>query len=283
MTNKPPIAGSSNDKKRARLFKLDNCVGRLFQLDALEFLKSLPGESADVLFLDPPFNLNKAYSARSPKLDSKTPEEYEQWLSRIAAESIRVLAPGGTLFAYHIPIWAFRLATQFSSDLKFLHWIAVSMKNGFPRGRKLYPAHYALLMFSKGPAKHFSRPKVQLSLCRHCKKSIKDYGGYRGIIERNGGVNLSDFWDDLSPVRHANRKHRSQNELPTKLFERIFLISGVEGGVYVDPFAGAGSGVIQAPSNGMNFQACDIVKDNCTIIADRLQTLKKASKKNGAR
>jgi len=283
MINRPPSPKSPKDENIARLFKLGKCEGRIFETDALKFLQSLPDQSADLLFLDPPFNLNKAYSVRSPKLDSKTPEEYGCWLSLIAAESVRVLAPGGTLFAYHIPIWAFRLANQFSADLKFLHWIAVSMKNGFPRGRKLYPAHYALLMFSRGAAKNFSRPKLKPSLCRHCKKSIKDYGGYRDIIERNGGVNLSDFWDDLSPVRHASRKHRSQNELPEKLFERIFSISGVEGGVYIDPFAGAGSGVIQAACNGMNFQACDIVKDNCSIITERLRTLKKGIENKGAR
>jgi len=37
----------------------------------------------------------------------------------------------------------------------FRHWVAMSMKGTFPRGRKLYPAHYALLYCSKGEPKTF--------------------------------------------------------------------------------------------------------------------------------
>ena len=34
------------------------------------------------------------------------------------------------------------------------------MKNGFARGKKLYPAHYALLYFTKGMPASFQRPKI---------------------------------------------------------------------------------------------------------------------------
>ncbi len=146
------------------------------------------------------------------------------------------------------------------------------MKNGFIRGKSLYPAHYGLLMFTKGEPARSGRPKLRPSKCRHCGEYIKDYGGYLPIIERKG-INLSDFWDDLSPVRHANRKHRRANELPEILFERIIAISGYRGGLDVDPFAGTGSGVIAAVHKGLRFAACDLVRANCNIISRRLDTL----------
>jgi site-specific DNA-methyltransferase (adenine-specific) len=223
--------------------------------------------------LDPPFNLGKNYCGRRPQLDAMPDEKYRRWLIEVLAEAIRILRPGGTLYLYHLPIWALRFGAFLDGHLNFKHWIAISMKNGFIRGRKLYPAHYALLMFAKGEPTCFSRPKLKPARCRHCRGYVKDYGGYLHIIETKG-INLSDFWDDLSPVRHASRKYRRANELPALIFERVIAISGSVGALYVDPFAGTGSGVLAAARNAMRFEACDLIRSNCKIICQRLDALK---------
>lgn len=246
--------------------------GFLCQAEALEFLRSLKAEAASIIFLDPPFNLGKQYSRRQRALDRKPEQDYYQWLKDVVSESSRILGKGGALYLYHLPIWAMRIGAELSNSLVFRHWIAVSMKNGFVRGRRLYPAHYALLMFSKGRVHHFSRPRVPLAECRHCGEYIKDYGGYLKIVEGRG-VNLSDVWDDLSPVRHANRKNRAANELPALLFHRIVQMSGHVGGLYVDPFIGSGTGILAAARRGMRFAGCDLLKANCEVVRDRLEKL----------
>jgi len=218
-------------------------------------------------------------------MDRRSGEDYQAWLLDILNRSSRVLKRGGTLFLYHLPVWAMRLGAKIDGDLEFRHWIAISMKNGFVRGDRLYPAHYALLMFTKGPPAQFTRPKLDPAKCRHCKGLIKDYGGYRKIIEKKG-INLSDFWDDLSPVRHANRKHRKANELPLALFDRVLAIAGQKGARYVDPFCGTGSGVIAAIRAGMTFAACDILRSNCRIVCKRVDGLKydlQKGQRNGQR
>jgi site-specific DNA-methyltransferase (adenine-specific) len=239
--------------------------------DALDFLGSIRPEAANIVFLDPPFNLGKRYYARK-QIDVLPLRVYEGWLKEVLVEAVRILQPGGTLYLYHLPVWAIRFGEFLDSRLEFRHWIAIAMKNGFIRGKRLYPAHYGLLMFTKGEPARLSRPKLTPSQCRHCGEYIKDYGGYLPIIEKKG-INLSDFWDDLSPVRHANRKHRDANELPELLFDRIIDISGSPGELYVDAFAGTGSGVIAAARKGLRFAACDIVHANCNIISRRLDKL----------
>jgi site-specific DNA-methyltransferase (adenine-specific) len=251
--------------------------GKIICGDAIDFLRTLPPNCARIVFLDPPFNLGKLYDEKR-KLDSRPENEYKVWLLQVASESTRVLEPGGALFLYHIPIWAMRLGSHLDNTLTFRQWIAVSMKNGFARGNRLYPAHYALLMFGKGKLKKFVRPKISPPECRNCGELLKDYGGYKDIILRKG-INLSDIWDDLSPVRHSNRKHRKANELPELLFHRIVKMVGTRQSLYVDPFAGSGSGVLAAAKRGMRFAACDIVPDNCTLIARRLQDLQKLQKR----
>lgn len=263
------LESSEPKAKMIKEFSSQKVRGRLYHADAHTFLRSIASDSVDLLFLDPPFNLGKRYSS-SKALDNRTNADYQSWLSKVLSESVRILKPGGTLYLYHLPLWGFRSASQLDKHLTFRHWIAVSMKNGFVRGRRLYPAHYALLMFSKNVPTTMTRFRVPIALCRHCGKSIKDYGGYRKFIEANGGVNISDFWDDLSPVRHASRKHRAANELPKKLYERVFAISGLEEGVFVDPFVGSGGSVLEACRAGMRFLACDIVKENCNIVRRRL-------------
>lgn len=261
-----------------RKYKRGNVEGCVVAGDALRFLKSIRKESANIVFLDPPFNLGKKYYARK-KIDLMPQRVYEGWLKEILVEAVRVLHPGGALYLYHLPVWAMRFGEFLDGRLDFRHWIAISMKNGFIRGKRLYPAHYGLLMFTKGEPAQLTRPKLIPLRCRHCGEYVKDYGGYLSIIERKG-INLSDFWDDLSPVRHANRKHRQANELPQLLFERIIAVSGSSGGLYVDAFAGTGSGVIAAVRKGLRFAACDLVRANCNIISRRVDALVNELPKN---
>jgi site-specific DNA-methyltransferase (adenine-specific) len=242
--------------------------GQIVCSDAIEFLAALPRDSARVLFLDPPFNLGKRYGGKK-NLDRMPGDEYGRWLEDVADEAIRVLEPGGSLFLYHVPLWAMRLGTYLDGKLTFHQWIAVSMKNGFVRGNRLYPAHYALMMFTKGNPKRFVRPRISPQECRTCGELVKDYGGYKPIIRRKG-INLSDIWDDLSPVRHASTKHRPANELPALLFHRVLTMVGARGSLYVDPFGGSGSGVVAAVRRGMHFASCDIVRANCLLMKRRL-------------
>jgi site-specific DNA-methyltransferase (adenine-specific) len=247
-------------------------TGQIWASDALEFMRSLNSQSARIIFLDPPFNLGKVYGARGRAGDLLPETEYQRWMLKILDECIRALEDGGTLYLYHLPIWGMRFGAYLENKLDFRQWIAISMKNGFVRGERLYPAHYSLLMFAKGLPTVFNRPKTLPAECRHCGKYIKDYGGYKSIIEEKG-INLSDIWDDISPVRHAQRKTRAANELPQIIFERVMQMSAQPGALYVDPFAGSGGGVLASTQAGMRFTVCDVVPSNCQLIAKRLDDL----------
>lgn len=56
------------------------------------------------------------------------------------------------------------------------------------------------------------------------------------------GVNLSNVWWDVSPVRHAKYKRRNgANELPLKILDRVIELSTDVGDLVFDPFGGAGT------------------------------------------
>jgi site-specific DNA-methyltransferase (adenine-specific) len=242
--------------------------GFLARADALIFARALRAEIADIVFLDPPFNLGKEYGV-ARWLEKGDPDAYEFYMKSLLREAARILKPGGALFLYHLPYWGSRLSHELLGQLQFRHWIAIAMKNGFVRGQNLYPAHYALLYYTKGKPAHFTRPRLKPKLCRHCQKLVKDYGGYTSIIQRKG-LNLGDFWDDLSPVRHKTTKHRRANQLPVALTDRIVAIAGFPGGVLVDPFAGTGTSLVSALQAGMFFAANEMSRPSLRICMTRL-------------
>lgn len=240
--------------------------------DALEVLNALNNECADIVFLDPPFNLGKRYGKNGSHGDLKAEAEYTAYMRAVISRSAKVLKNGGALYLYHIPKWAIRLSPYLEENLDLRHWIAISMKNGFVRGNRLYPAHYSLLYYTKGKPAAFRRPKIPKPICAKCKRNLRDYGGYAKYVE--DGINLSDVWDDVSPLRHRHTKTRAANELPQIILERVVTISGVKGGLVVDPFAGAGTAIAAAQAVRMRFVAADCEREYCELMHARVKSQK---------
>jgi len=213
--------------------------GALYQIDCLELLGAMRSESVDCVFADPPFNLGKDY--KNGFDDQLAQTHYDQWCRTWITECARVLKPGGAFFLYALPELAVRFAAFMNEHLSFRHWIALTMKGTYSRGKKLYPAHYALLYYTKGEPKTFNRLRLPIPTCRHCGGEIHDYGGHRDKLNP-AGLNLTDFWGDTSPNRHKKFKVRpGVNELKLLIPERAILISTEPGDLVLDPFGGGGS------------------------------------------
>jgi len=245
--------------------------GAVYKTDCMNLFAALRDGCIDTVFADPPFNLGKDYGhgAHHDELDS---DDYLTWCFGWIDEAVRVLKPGGSIFIYNLPQWAYHLAAHLErQNMTFRHWIAISMKGTFPRGRKLYPAHYALLYFTKGNPKTFNRDEVRLPVpkCRHCKKDIKDYGGHRKFLNPLG-LNLTDFWEDTAPARHTKFKARwGVNELKPLIPTRCIELSTSEGEVVLDPFGGGGSTFESAEKLKRLWIGTEIV--DCGLIRERFE------------
>ena len=214
-------------------------LGRLYQADCLDVLRSLPGGTVDLVFADPPFNLGKVY--RNGRSDSLSELDYLEWCGRWIAECVRALGQGGAFYLFNLPRWNIQLGHELHDlGMTFRHWIAIDIKYSLPVPGRLYPSHYSLLYYTKGRPRTFKRPRVPIPVCRHCGGDIKDYGGHRGKLHPDG-LNLTDVWFDIPPVRHASTKRRQENELSTKLLHRVLEISTEPGDLVLDPFGGSGT------------------------------------------
>ncbi len=216
-------------------------LGVLYNEDCLTILPLIKNDRIDTIFADPPFNLGKSYGARVD--DRKSEKLYTEWCHHWIDECIRILKPGGSLFVYNLPRWNIELGNYLLwRGLTFRDWIAISIKFGLPIPGRLYPAHYSLVYFSKGKPKTFHNIRTPIKTCRHCGRELKDYGGHRIAMNPNG-VNLTDVWDDIPPVRHRKFKStkRRANQLSTKLLSRVVQLSTKTGDLVLDPFGGSGT------------------------------------------
>lgn len=215
-------------------------LGRLHRGDCLDLLRTMEDDSVDLVFADPPFNLNKLYT--SGINDNLRGEHYLSWCEEWACECIRVLKQGGCFFLWNLPKWNALLAGRLSDRLAFRHWISVDIKYSLPIQGRLYPSHYSLLYYSKGPKPRTFHPdRLPMPVCPDCKTDLCDYGGYKDKMNPRG-VNLTDVWFDIPPVRHAKyKKRKGANELSIKLLDRIVEMASDEGDLIFDPFGGSGT------------------------------------------
>jgi site-specific DNA-methyltransferase (adenine-specific) len=240
--------------------------GILYQGDCLKLLSALPNESVALVFADPPFNLGKKYGEGVS--DRMEVEKYLSWSKKWLGESIRVLKPGGSLFVFNLPKWCIEYGAYLNQQgMWFRHWIACRMPKAFPRGKKMSPAHYGLIYYTKGEPSVFNKVYTPIQVCRHCGGEIRDYGGHRKKLNEKG-INLMDVWDtpedvwedasevdvnevlwtlteemwsDIPPVRHRRHKKRVPNELAPIMLERIIAMTSNPGQIVVDPFGGSGT------------------------------------------
>ena len=264
-----PLSLCSSELTPLQVFANDR--GVVFNGDCVKVLAGIATASVDTVFADPPFNLDKKYGSKVN--DNLSEREYLVWSKAWLKECIRILKPGGSLFVYNLPKWNILLGAYLVEEgLLFRHWIAVDIKLSLPIQGRLYPSHYSLLYYTKGKPKTFRKIRTPIKVCRHCSKELKDYGGHRNAMNPNG-VNLTDVWDDIPPVRHRKFKSekRTENQLSTKLLNRVVQMSTHEGDVVLDPFGG--SGTTYDVCERSNRYWIGIEKESCDAIIERLSSV----------
>lgn len=249
------IPAPSKIKKVAPAFK--SKLGKLYNDDCVNFSRSIPDNTVDLVFADPPFNLDKLYPSKMD--DNLKTEKYIEWCQEWLSECIRVLKPGGSLFLWNLPKWNASLINFLEGRMLFRHWIAADMKYSLPIAGKLYPSHYSLLYFIKGERPNTFHPdRLPMQTCNHCFHEVKDYGGYKSKMNPEG-ISLTDVWLDISPVRHSKYKRRKgANELSLKLLDRIIEMATNEGDLVFDPFGGSGTTYIAAELKSRKWIGCEI-------------------------
>ena len=217
-------------------FELD----RIIQGDCIQVLNSIPENSIDLIFADPPYNLQLRQELWRPNMTRVDPVDDEwdqfdsfqayddfshQWLSACR----RVLKDTGTIWvigSYHN---IFRIGSMMQ-DLDYwllndVIWIKTNPMPNF-RGVRFTNAHETLIWASKAKGSKYT-------FNHHAMKSLNDE------------LQMRSDW--LIPVCSGserikiNGKKAHSTQKPEALLYRVLLSASNPGDVVLDPFFGSGT------------------------------------------
>jgi len=222
----------------------------------------------DLIFADPPYNLEKSYGEID---DNLIHNEYIKWCDNWLLSCSRLLKPYGVLFVLNLPKWSIYHATLLNKYLWFQRWIVWDALSD-PRGN-IMPAHYSLLMYTKHPTSFTYNqispiPKMDQCLRSKCISSRSKDSPKEA---------LSDIWYDIHRIKHKRDRDNHPCQLPVKLLERIIKISTKPGDLVLDPFMGTGTTAIVAKQLGRHYVGIDIDPQYKVIAQEKLNGIKQLS------
>jgi site-specific DNA-methyltransferase (adenine-specific) len=240
---------------------------QLINGDSLEVLATLPENSVDFVFADPPYNLDKRYDRWDDALEAR---QYIEWCNQWLTALERVLKPGGTLAVLNIPQLAARHFAHLDTFMRFQSWIAwegLSLPVRF-----IMPAHYGIACFSKGeprplPGTLESHPSLQPLEEWYCLRSTCVAKRNQSRITDRGI--LSDLWWDIHRLKHNTYRVDHPCQLPPLLMERLIGLFTHPGEIVLDPFNGAGTTTLVAAQMNRRYIGIELSEKYHAITLER--------------
>ena len=257
--------------------KLEDALDRVIEGDCVEKMRALPEGCADLIFADPPYNLQLKNELRRPdnsKVDAVDDHwdqfsnfaEYDNFTRQWLSEARRVLKDSGALWvigSYHN---IFRVGAILQ-DLGFwvLNDVVWRKTNPMPnfRGRRFTNAHETLIWAAK------SAGQKSYTFNYEAMKALNDDLQMRSdwtLPICSGGERLKD--------EDGQKAHSTQK--PESLLYRVILSSTKQGDVVLDPFFGSGTTGAVARKLGRRFIGIERDKDYARIARSRIADIEPA-------
>lgn len=235
------------------LKKENTLLNSVIKGDAAEALRLIPENSFDMVFADPPYNLqlkNELYRPNRTKVDAVDDEwdnfggfkDYDIFTRKWLGQVKRVMKPSATLWVIGTYHNIFRIGAILQ-DLGFwvLNDVIWIKDNPMPNFRGV----------------RFTNATETLIWCVKSEKAKKYTFNYELMKKLNGGKQMRNDWHfPLCTGKERlkdNGKKVHSTQKPEKLLERIILASTNEGDIILDPFAGTGTTGYVAMKNKRNF------------------------------
>lgn len=265
---------------------------------ALDFLRSLPDGSVDMVYTDPPFgtgDVQKMARKKAGKIVSNIEysdrfENYLNFLEPHLVQLHRVLKETGTLYLHLDWRWVHYAKVKcdeiFGYD-NFLNEIVWSYNFG-GRGKDRFPQkHDTILVYAKELGRHtFNWDDIDR--IPYAAPELQYVGRTREEAEKRiaEGQVPTDVWS-MSIVGTASKERIGYpNQKPIKLIRRAIVASSNLGDIVVDPFVGSGSTADAALGAGRKFIVNDLSDDAVTVMRRRfagcdVKFVEKTGEKNG--
>ena len=241
--------------------------------DSLKELKKIPRETFDLIFADPPYNLQlkseltrpdqSKVSAVNDKWDKfKNFQKYDEFTYEWLTECKRILKKNGAIWvigSYHN---IFRVGTTIQNlGFWILNDVIWNKKNPMPnfRGTRFTNAHETLIWASKSDKSKYTF-------------------NYQSLKCLNDDLQMRSNWElpicNGSERLKKNGKKIHSTQKPESLLHRILLATSNKNDFILDPFLGSGTTAVVAKKLGRNYYGIEREKTYFKAADQRLKKTK---------
>ncbi len=260
--------------KKSLLTDIEN---KIVYQDTFAALGFLPDDFVNLVFADPPYNIDKKFNdVAFRKMDIRSYEEYtEQWVSKLK----RKLTKNASL--YVCGDWRSSTALYNVLSKYFIVRNRITFEREKGRGAKTNYKNCSEDIFFCTNSNHYAFNVDTIKLRKKVVAPYKENGkpkdwefGFGGIGYRD--THPSNIWTDITiPFWSMKENTEHPTQKPEKLLAKIILASSNKNDMVLDPFLGSGTTSVVASKLGRRYIGIEVDKRYCLIAQKRLQEAEK--------
>mgnify|MGYP004444640935 CR=1 FL=1 len=251
---------------------VSDVIDKTFHQDLFDLLDYLPKHFADLLVIDPPYNLSKDFSGF--KFKATGDDEYLAYVRSWLPQVLQLLKPNGSVYVccdWKSTSAIYQVLNEFAVIKNRITW---QREKG--RGAKTnWKNAMEDIWFGVMDDNNYYFDVDAVKQKRKVLAPYKVDGVPKDWEEtEDGNFRLtypSNFWDDISIPYWSmpeNTDHPTQK--PEKLIAKLILASCPVGGIVFDPFLGSGTTSVVAKKLGRHYCGVELNEEYALLSAKRL-------------
>jgi site-specific DNA-methyltransferase (adenine-specific) len=256
--------------------------GKLFLGNSIEWLSSLEKESVDLIFADPPYNINKAEWD-----DFESQEHYIKWSLKWIEQASHVLKKSGSLYVCGYSEILADLKHPVSKYFAGCRWLVWHYKNKANLGNDWGRSHESIIHFRKSATVSLNIDPIRIPYGAHTLKypshpqaETSQYGSGKkrdNWTPNPLGAKPKDVIEFPTTCNGMGEKTPHPTQKPEGLIRKFVLASSSPGDLVIDPFSGSGTTLVVAEQLGRKWLGCDINPQYNSWAVKRLSDVKRMS------
>jgi len=247
-------------------------VNQTINADLLNAINYIPDQFADLIIIDPPYNLSKDFNGM--KFSARSQEEYEHYLDSWLPSVCKKLKPTGSLYLCGDWKCTSSLQRALEKNLTIINRITWQREKG--RGaQNNWKNSMEDIWFAVNDENNYY---FNVEAVKQKRKVIAPYtvdGKPKDWEETEEGrfryTYPSNFWDDISiPFWSMPENTIHPTQKSEKLYAKLILASSKEGDIVFDPFLGSGTSSVVAKKLGRKFCGIELNEEYAMLAQKRL-------------
>ena len=260
-------------KPQQEAFTESEIIDKTIVGDLFETISLIPKGIADLIVIDPPYNLSKDFNGF--KFKSASSEAYLDYLRSWFVQVLAILKPNGSL--YLCGDWKCTSALQQVMEENMTVLNRISWQRDKGRGAASnWKNGMEDIWFGVNDPKDYYFDIESVKMKRKVNAPYRQNGQPKDWEETPEGnfrlTHPSNFWDDLSIPYWSmpeNTDHPTQK--PEKLLAKLILASCPVDGLVFDPFLGSGTTSVVAKKLGRHYLGIEMNEEYALWAEKRLQ------------